>query len=119
MLYALLSENSTRNNPQPIIAELIGDETCSALGLTACGASPVLELCRLLLAAGYDPDAELETYRGNVLCLRVRSIGEAAALEVAPRLLGFRRIPGCREGSPVRKSAVRGHPCSAAMAGRL
>jgi hypothetical protein len=44
------------------------------------GRAPVLELCRKLVRAGYDPGRPLEVYRGDVLCLRVRSIGEGAKL---------------------------------------
>ena len=65
-----------------IRADLIGGRTCSALGITATGHAPVLSLCRRLVAAGHDPDSPLEAYRGTMLCLRVRSIGEAAKLTV-------------------------------------
>jgi hypothetical protein len=32
-------------------------------------------MCRALITAGHDPASRLEAYRGNLLCLRVRSIG--------------------------------------------
>jgi hypothetical protein len=67
---------------RPLRAELIKDDSCSALGITVTSSSPVLGLCRKLVKDGYDPDTPLEAYRGDVLCLRVRSIGEAARLEV-------------------------------------
>jgi hypothetical protein len=63
-------------------AVLIGDNTAIAAGVTACGRAPVLALCRLLIEAGHDPDLPLEAYRGDVLCLLVRSIGVAARLTV-------------------------------------
>ena len=65
-----------------ICAELIGSDTCTALGISAKGAAPVLALCRMLIEAGHDPAMPLEVYRGNMLCIRVRSIGEAARLRM-------------------------------------
>ena len=41
-----------------------------------CGYAPVLDLCRELLAAGFNPASPLEAWRRETLCLRVRSIGE-------------------------------------------
>jgi hypothetical protein len=75
-------------------AELIGEDTCTALGLTAHGSVPVLALCRVLVGCGYDPASTLEAYRGKTLCLTARSIGEAAGLVVEN--WRFRRV-----GSPV------------------
>jgi hypothetical protein len=37
-------------------------------------------MCRKLVAEGYDPRRALEAYRGDMLCLKVRSIGEASKL---------------------------------------
>jgi hypothetical protein len=67
-------------NTQAVIrAEITGSEQCSALGLVAlqCSAlglvarssSPVLLLCRLLVAAGHAPGTALEAWRGDVLSL--------------------------------------------------
>jgi hypothetical protein len=64
-----------------IRAELSGSDTCSALGSTAKSESPVLALCRQLVDA--DPATPLEAYRGDTLCLRIRSIGEAAGLRMS------------------------------------
>ena len=64
-----------------IRAELTGD-TCTALDLTVKSAAPVLALCRKLIEASHDPAMPLEVYRGDTLCLRVRSIGEAAKLRM-------------------------------------
>src|SRR5262245_6766552 len=65
-----------------IQAELIGSDCCSALGMDVCSSAPVLALCRLLVEAGHDPATPLEAWRGDVLCLRVRSIGEAAQFSI-------------------------------------
>jgi hypothetical protein len=65
-----------------IRADLLGDNTCTALGIVAEANTPVLAMCRKLIAAGHGPTTRLEAYRGNVLCLWVRSLGEAARLTV-------------------------------------
>ena len=85
----------------PIRAELTGSNLCSALVLTTRAPAPVLALCRQLVAAGHDPALPLEAYRGVTLCLRVRSIGEAARLEINGEGTGFRR----------RASRVEPGPC--------
>jgi hypothetical protein len=72
-----------------IRAELIGSDSCTALGITVEASAPVLAMCRALLAAGHDPATRLDVYRGDVLCLRVRSIGEGAALEINTKGTGF------------------------------
>src|SRR5262245_49245757 len=66
--------------PQAIRAELIRDDNCHAKGVVARSTSPILNLARQLVAAGY-PDCPLEAYRGDVLCLLIGSIHEAVALE--------------------------------------
>ena len=81
--------SSTFPNLHAIRADLIGSDTCTALGLTCNSGSPVLALCRGLVEAGHDPAIPLEAYRGDVLCLCVRSIGDAAAVEVNARGTGF------------------------------
>jgi len=74
-----------------IIAALSSDTYCSALNFTARSPSPVLALCRQLVESGtYGSSIPLDAYRGHTLCLRVRSIGEAAALEVNSEGTGFR-----------------------------
>jgi hypothetical protein len=85
--------NSTANRDSGktqanIRAELTGSERCCAEGLTARGASPVFSLCRLLLAAGHDPDRSLEVFRGDVLALRIRTIREGARFTVKERPFG-------------------------------
>jgi ribosomal protein L19 len=63
----------------------------------------VLDLCRALVAAGHDPATPLRAYRGAVLCLMVRSIGEAAKLRASSRGVGFERLapPTVSEASPI------------------
>jgi hypothetical protein len=79
-----------------IRAEIVGFDRCTAEGRTVRASAPVLAMCRELIAAGFDPDRPLEAYRGDVVALRVRSIGEGARLTVAEGPNGpfFRRWIG-------------------------
>jgi hypothetical protein len=68
------------NYLEPIRAEIADSDRCAAEGLETRAISPVLAmLCQKLVAAGRDPATPLEAYRGDVLCLRVSSIGSAAS----------------------------------------
>jgi hypothetical protein len=84
-----------------IRAELIGSSTCTAAGITARGS--VLALCQLLVQAGFNPDRPLHAYRGAMLCLIVRSIGDAAGLEINTKGTGFVRHRAVRAGPPMRQ----------------
>jgi hypothetical protein len=59
-----------------------GADTCAAANITARSHTPVLSLCRKMIAAGIDPATELEVVRGDTLALTIRNIGEAAKLAV-------------------------------------
>jgi hypothetical protein len=87
-----------------IRADLIGSDICTALGLTARNHSRVLALCRALVEFGHDPNIPLEAYRGDVLCLRIRSIDEGVALEVNGHGTGFRHIHEGGRASPMRQN---------------
>lgn len=87
------------DSSKAIHAELTGDDGCTALGVVARSPSPVLLLCRLLVAAGHDPARPLEAWRGPVLCLLVRSIGEAARLKINGPGTGF-CVPGNASTAP-------------------
>ena len=67
-----------------IRAELLSSRRAYAKGLAVTANAPILAMCRKLIEAGYNPASPLEAYRhgGSLLCLRVRSIGEGAQLEV-------------------------------------
>jgi hypothetical protein len=90
-----VSLHADRSACKPIIrGELISSNFCEAAGLTATGPTPVLALCRELLAAGFDRRQPLHAYRGDKVALYVRSIGEGARLAVEDSKLGrptFRR----------------------------
>ena len=117
-MHEIIETAPARNrNNNSIRAELIGATTCTAAGITAQAATPVLALCRQLLAAGLDPDTALAVYRGATLALKVRSIGQAAGLTIrddnrgAPRLVAYRPGPAergrvaCGKAPPMRSIA--------------
>ncbi len=85
-----------------IYADLSNSDVCAALGITIRSSSPLLDLCRALVEAGVDPATPLEAYRGDVLCLRVRSIGEAAKLRIGSDGVGFRRLCEPATALPMR-----------------
>jgi hypothetical protein len=72
----------------PVRAAIIGDDTCTADGITARAHAPALALCRKLIEAGYDPDRPLHAYRGETLSLRIRSIAEGARWTVKDSRFG-------------------------------
>ena len=92
-----------------IFAELIGSNTCTAAGVTVVDHAPVLASCRVLVTAGHDPNRPLHAYRGDVLCLRVRSIGEGARLTIEddrhgrPRLRRWRNRPRRYGAAPLAR----------------
>ena len=81
-----------------------GDTLATCADIEVKGSAPVLAMCRALVAAGYDPTEPLEAYRGDVLCLKVRSIGEGARLVIKRNGVGFYSEGPCasRRASPVR-----------------
>lgn len=92
----------------PIHATLIGSDRCEALGVSARGFAPVLELCRALIELGVDPSTPLHAYRCGILCLRVSDIGWGAQFTVEndrhgrPRLRCWReRDRGCGAASSI------------------
>jgi hypothetical protein len=88
-----------------ITAKLTDDDLCEAEGLTVKAASPVLAICRALVAAGHDPATPLHAYRGDTVALKVRSIGEAAGLEINGEGTGFRPRREPDAAPPVRQIA--------------
>jgi hypothetical protein len=105
MLYRLSNPLATDPTQAPIRAELSGSDRCAALGLAVRANAPVLMLCRLLVEAGHDPALPLHAYRGEMLCLLVRSIGEAAELEINGDGTGFRRRRQPDAAPPIEESA--------------
>lgn len=88
--------------PPAIRAELTGSDTCTALGVGVRANAPVLALCRALVTHGLDPSSPLEAYRGQMLCVRVTSIGAAAELEINAKGTGFAPSRAVRTGPPAR-----------------
>jgi hypothetical protein len=69
--------------------------------------TPVLAICRRLVAAGLDPGRPLIAFRGEMVCLVIRSIGEGAALTVdehnGTRFAKWKPFPRSAVASPVRQ----------------
>ena len=65
-----------------IKAQIIGSDKCEAEGFTVRSSAPVLAMCRKLIEAGYDPARPLHAYRGDMLCLKISSIGYGARYTV-------------------------------------
>ena len=88
--------------PWPVRAELVGSDQCSASRIVAHGYTPVLGLCRELVSIGINPATALHVYRGDLLCLVVRSIGDGAALEINGDGTGFRPLRQPDAAPPMR-----------------
>ncbi|HYI26319.1 MAG TPA: hypothetical protein VD863_00555, partial [Bradyrhizobium sp.] len=97
------SNNADQSQTQAIRAELTGSNQVAAADITVTSTTPVLLLCRQLLAAGLNPDQAVDVFRGATLALRVRSIGEAARLEIAGDGVGFRPSRQPDAAPPIRK----------------
>jgi len=105
-------DSPSQVSPQAAIrAELIGPDACTARGITVRSSIPILALCRRLIKAGCDPATRLEAYRGGVLCLHVRSIGEGAQLRLAEIFLSNAKA-GSHSDAAAKDSAV---VCSIAL----
>ncbi len=92
-------------NQLAVRAELKRSDRCSALGIEVRSAAPVLLLCRKLVAAGYDPATPLEAYRGDMLCLKIRTIGDPAGFEINAKGTGLIPFRAVRMASPMRQTA--------------
>jgi hypothetical protein len=103
-----LIDKSSRDAPHPIRAELTGSHTCVAAGITVRSSTPVLTLCRRALAAGLDPNQSMEVFRNGTLALRIRTIGEAAGLEINSEGTGFRPARRPDAAPPVRSAPENG-----------
>jgi hypothetical protein len=97
-----IDRSNSLGDRDAIRAELAGDDAATANGITVRAYAPVLALCRKLIEAGHDPSLPLEAYRSEVLALRVRSIGEAAELEINGEGNGFRPRRQPDAGPPMR-----------------
>ena len=90
-----------------IRAELKGCDRALSCGFVVRSSSPVLALCRKLVDAGYHLTTPLEAYRGDTLCLKVRSIGEAAGLRVNTKGTGFiKDAAAVPTATPMRQNRV-------------
>jgi hypothetical protein len=100
------------NTLSVIIAQLVGSDIAVFDNITGRGA---LDLCRRLIVAGVDPDAELHCYRDGVIALRIKSVGAGAKLTVhetasgGPRFSTWRPFPAARSGRLLAKTARPSH----------
>jgi hypothetical protein len=90
-------------------AEIVGDDSASAEGITVRGAAPVLALCRKLIEVGVDPDRPLLAFRGTTLCIIANRIGTAAKWTVKERPCGptlerWAPFPASQVAPPMRKT---------------
>jgi hypothetical protein len=95
-----------RRARDPIIAAIIGSDTAVALGITVRSSSPLLCLCRALLAAGADPNRPLHAFRGDVLTLTIRTLADGAQLEVNQHGTGFSARRERRAAPSIAETAV-------------
>jgi hypothetical protein len=101
------------NTLSVIIAQLVGSNIAIVDNITGRGA---LDLCRRLIVAGVDPDAELHCYRDGVIALRIKSVGAGAKLTVqetasgGPRFSSWRPFPAARSGRLFVKTATTSIP---------
>jgi hypothetical protein len=98
-----------------IRAELVDDDTCRAAGFTANSHTPVLALCRSLIAAGLRPEVALEVFRAGTLALRVRSLAEGARLQINSKGTAFVCAEAVRTAPPaaIKPPAATGHRTAA------
>jgi len=90
---------------QALRVELHDSDVAEAFGYRVTSSSPVLSLCRDLLDDGCGEHEPLECWRGDMRCLSIRSIGEAARLHIGGDGIGFRPIPEPVRGSPIDQIA--------------
>lgn len=95
---------------EPIHADIKDCYRCIALGVSARSGSPILYLCRKLVAAGHNPDRPLHAYRGDTLAVIVRAIGDGAKLEISAEGTGFRRGRSQSDARPVVRPTANATP---------
>jgi hypothetical protein len=104
-----IADATNPTNAPPVRCNLIGSFTAQAGDLTASSATG---LCRLLLAAGTNPDAALECYRGAAIALRIASIRAGANLTIretttdGPRFVRWKAFLARAVKPPVRQNAA-------------
>jgi hypothetical protein len=96
-------------NRTPVVCRIFGSDHCEVDDLVVRHSAPVLAMCRALIDADYDPERPIEAYRGDVLSLRVSSIGYGAKFTIeesrsggAPVLRRYKAFPGRAVAPPMR-----------------
>jgi hypothetical protein len=83
----VLSRGHTTKQPSPSTSEAIrvvltGATTATLGAISVTTRTPILALCRILLANNFDPATPLQAFRSSTLCLTASSIGAGAGLTV-------------------------------------
>jgi len=65
----LITQRPRPDQEYLVCAELINSDVLTATGITVRNNTPVLVMCRSLIAAGMPPDQAIEIYRGATLAL--------------------------------------------------
>jgi hypothetical protein len=100
--------------PAAIVAELVGADTVICTGKTTVSPTPILDLCRELIAEGFDAKASLMAYRNGVPAVTVTAIGKAAMLRIRGNGIGFEKLTR-PTAPPVRQN---GKPATGVPAAR-
>jgi hypothetical protein len=96
--------------PAAIVAELVGADTVICTGKT----TPILDLCRELIAEGFDAKASLMANRNGVPAVTVTAISKAAMLRIRGNGIGFEKLTR-PTAPPVRQN---GKPATGVPAAR-
>jgi hypothetical protein len=80
-----------------VVAQIIGHDKIECGGHRVQSYTPVFALCRKLIEAGFDSNRPMHAYRGDALCLTVRSLGEGAKLTVGDDSTGRPRFRPYRD----------------------
>jgi hypothetical protein len=92
--------------PGAVMAKLVGFDVAICAGKTTKSRTPILDLCRELIAEGFSPQTPLAAYRDGILVLAIRSIGAAAVLRVRGNGIGFEKLTR-PVAPPVRQNGKR------------
>jgi len=113
---------NSKSNPAAIVAELKGIDTAICAGKVTVSPTPVFDLCRELITEGFPPEMPLVAYRDGKLAFSIRSIGEAAKLEIGARGNAFIRRGERRIASLVRKNGqadIKGQGANGRISGAV
>jgi hypothetical protein len=97
----------TSHTPSAIIAQLVGSDLAVVDAIKGKGA---FDLCRRLLANGYDPESRLVCFRGGQIALTINSLRTGALFTVretasdGPRVVAWKAFPDRDVSTPMRQN---------------